>query len=126
MRPMLNENAIVLQLAATVPQLADLLRTHVEEFDEIIPHVFLGRVSNLVEELDDQRRANPAADALLAAIMSAFEPCFELADDDARNLISVSLIENVMQRAIDSPEFRSRLGPRLRADLEDMLRHHGL
>jgi len=123
---MIDQTELISRLTAGSPETRALMAEHIDTFGEVIPHVFLGEVSRFLEELDDQTRAgNREAESLLMSVLSILETGFRDGNEDVQNMIGVSFLENVMERAIASPAFRLRLGPLLRKDLQVMLGAYG-
>lgn len=110
------------ELIEAVPRLQPLLARHVEYFDELLSHVFMGEVSRFaVAEFarctDDGGSGCPDLIALLAALEQGF--CD--GGEDVQNLISVSFLENVAEEAVVSPEFLSLFGSVLRREIQPYL-----
>ena len=84
------------ELVHKVPLLAGLLKEHIEDYDELLPHVFMGEVSRYVVSYREGRKQ----------IGDFLDECFRDCGDDIQNLIAVSFVENLVsedefERALD-------------------------
>ena len=84
------------ELVQKVPLLAALMKEHLEYYDELIPHVFMGDVSRYV--ISHREGREQVGDFL--------DQCFRDYGDDIQNLIAVSFLENLesedgLERALD-------------------------
>jgi hypothetical protein len=106
--------ALVHQLVAAVPSLAPLLAEHLNDYDELLPHVFFGDLTRFV--CMTAVRDDPDADAIVAALESAMGS----GSETVQELIGVSFLEDLRRghpRAMYDA-VRRRLGPNLRAELD--------
>lgn len=108
---------LIQALLDNVPALRPLYQQHIRDYDELLPHVFFGDVSRLVEACFDP-------DILLdedvaRAVLAVLEAALEDPSDDVDNLIGVSFIENVA--AGSTPRLRALMGPRLHRMLVEYL-----
>ena len=84
------------ELVHKVPLLAGLLKEHLEDYDELLPHVFMSEVSRYVISHREGRKQ----------IGEFLDECFRDYGDDIQNLIAVSFVENLVsedefERALD-------------------------
>jgi hypothetical protein len=100
------------ELAAKTPRLRARLEQHLTDYDELLPHVFMGDVSRYAIELYHEFSAGAidARDAL-DSLFAITEVAASHGDEDVEELISVSFLENIAAELADHQEFRSFLGP---------------
>lgn len=116
-----SEN-FVLKLTRDVPRLGPLLAQHVEYFDELLSHVFMGDVSRFaIAEFARCTDGGGSGCPDLLALLAALEQGFWDGDEGVQNLISVSFLENVAEEVAASPEFLSLFGPELRREIQPYL-----
>ena len=113
-----STKALVTQLVQAFPDLRRILDDHLEANDEILPHVFFG---DLTEWLVDSYLAAPDAgsEATWRRILDQLEHVYEIGDTDVKELLYVSLLENLPYPGERGTEISEYLGPRLAADLAD-------
>ena len=122
----MNTTTLIEGLAAFSPELQELFAEHLAYYGETLSHVFMGEVSEFVTTLDESSSQKGGdANSLLNALFYFLERAFQAGDDDVQNLLSVSFLENVMERAVESPAFRQRFGPALERELQEVLKAHG-
>lgn len=105
-----SAESFVRALAAEVSELRPILQEHVEYFDELIPHVFMGEVTRWVEK--EAAAATPG----LRSLIDRLEAAYAAGNDQIRELLTVSFLENL---TVNSPVVQL-LGPRLRAAYDDL------
>lgn len=123
---MMGPMSLVHELAAKMPPLRAQLEQHVADYEEVLPHVFMGDVSRYAIE-QYRQYAGGAGDAgeSLRLLFSVTEVAAQDGDEDLKDLISVSFLENIAAELADYPEFRAFLGPVLSQELEPILRDFG-
>jgi len=99
-------NDLVRDLVAAAPELEALLREHLVDYEELLPHVFFGDVTRWLEE------RGPAP-----AVLAVLEHHIGAGDEEVQNVVAVSFLEGLGDEAV-----RAALGPRLRAELTAMQR----
>lgn len=111
--------SFVRAMVACFPGLSALLEEHVKDnLGELLPHVFFGDVARYILSL------------LLAAsggglpprrelrdILAYLEEAYAGGDEEVRELIAVSFLENLPRPGESSAEIREMLGPNLRRQL---------
>lgn len=101
-------------LVHRVPELSPLLQEHLDDYDGLLPHVFMGDVTRWVVE---RFRADPS-DINLSEVLAFVESWLQGAEDDeAKELILASFVENLPGRKEDGGGVRDALGPGLRGQL---------
>ena len=93
-------------LGAAAPGLDALHREHLEDYDELLPHVFLGDVTRWLTT----GAPGPAA----ASVLAVLERHWTAGDEAVRNAIAVSFLENLEP---GDAAVRAALGPGLQAEL---------
>lgn len=119
----MSDNATyVRELTEAVPRLQPLLARHVEYFDELLSHVFMGEVSRFaVAEFARCTDGEGSGCPDLIALLAALEQGFCDGGEDVQNLIAVSFLENVAEEAVVSPGLLSLFGPLLRREIQPFL-----
>ena len=107
--------AWVANLVSQVPSLARLLDQHVAQNDELLPHVFLGEVTRIVE---GAMASGPSRVRDVTRILSVMEQGLGSGDPTVVELISVSFLENLDQQASSYQPLRSMMGPLVRNELK--------
>ena len=97
------------------PSLLPLLQEHLDTYDELLPHVFLGEVTPWIVE---RYQADPD-DPELRAALSYIDEYFGTSSPSDRELIGVSFLENLPRADEPGSEIRDALGPALRAHLDE-------
>jgi len=85
------------------PALQALLAEHIADNDELLPHVFFHDVTRWSEEEPQDSRE-------LRQLLDQLDVCYRDGDDDVRNLLQVSYIEDLSRR----PDILRVMGPMLR------------
>ena len=99
------------QTTHVAPALASVLQEHLEDFDEMLPHLYFGDISRwVVDEL-----AKPSPSQEVRQLLDLFESTYPTAHDDVQNLIDVSFIEMVQ----DDPSVVRLFGPPLLSRVDD-------
>lgn len=102
----------VQSLLAAVPETREIHQLHLENNDEILPHVLLGDVTRFV--IDTYRRSNTE---LLGRTLDFLEEAVSASDEKLQELVIVSFLENLHQAGNDYEGFKKTLGPNLRKNL---------
>jgi hypothetical protein len=100
----------VRSVVVAVPSLQPILDEHMSFYDELLPHVLMGDITRWAEY--------HAADSLplVRHLLEEFEKSYASGEDDVRELLTVSFLENLSD---DTPIVRL-LGPGLRNALEEL------
>jgi len=105
---------VVRDLAAAFPSLQPLMDGHIDDYDEVLPHVFLGDVHRYVADTlngDDDASASD-----VQGIIDFLEDRFRRGEDTVRELISVSFVELLPRPGERGAHVRTMLGPELSAE----------
>jgi hypothetical protein len=101
-------------LLRTVPELRRVYAGHLADNDEVLPHVFMGDVTRFaVAEAGADRNAD-----VLARMLGQFEKILASGDDEARELVVASFVENLCGEAATVRKLKALMGPHLRARAE--------
>lgn len=109
------EVAFVGALVHRFPVLLPLLQEHLDDYDGLLPHVFLGDVTRWV-----LGHIESPADSEVGAVLVFFEACFAQGGEHERELISVSFLENLPRRGEPGAALRDQLGPDLLRQLDQI------
>ncbi len=100
--------AFMTDLRDKCPWIAPLWREHVEDNDEVLPHVLMGRITGAAVGLSDSD---------LAAFVALVERGLASASPSVDDVIGVSFVENLYGEDTLFARVRSLAGPMLKADL---------
>ena len=106
--------AFVRDLADAFPEVRLLLEEHLQDnFGEVLPHLLLADVARLTVLLYRQSMESQKAADTLDALLSYIERAFVDGNDEVRELISVSFVENLPSSVEADAGLRTLLGPAL-------------
>jgi len=104
-----GELVVVGALVDRVPLLRPLLQEHLDDYDGVLPHLFLADVVRFISsELGSEVRSD---------VSGALEGLFRGGNEHDRELIAVSFLENLPQESKPGGSMRNELGPMLSAEL---------
>jgi hypothetical protein len=102
---MTNTDALIRDLAAAAPALADLLAEHrADQGGELLPHLYMADVTRWL-----------AAGVESRLVLAVLERHLAEGDEDVQNVIALSFLENLGPEHVS---IRAALGPGLRAELD--------
>jgi len=105
----------IAELLYRVPELQSAYYEHLRDFDELLPHVFLGEVTRCVVQ---QVRSAEIAEALPARrTLDFFEEYMAGGGREVQQLIAVSFVENLAKHDDILATLSTIIGPHLRAEL---------
>src|SRR5260370_35319951 len=113
--------SFVRSMVGRFPGLCGPLEEHIEaNFGEVLPHVFFGDVTRYVVSLLLATRSSACLPPRreLRDILSYLEEAYAAGDEELRELISVSFLENLPRPGERGAEVRRMIGPNLRRHLE--------
>lgn len=96
------------------PSLLPLLQEHIDTYDQVLPHVFLGELTRWIE---DRYQADPD-DLQLTTALGYIDEYFAAAGPKDGELIAASFLENLPHAGEPGAEIRDALGPSLREHLD--------
>ena len=109
-------------LLGQVPELQPIFNEHIEDNDELLPHVFMGDVTRFVLSLNassSSKGMSPVASSqTLLKILDFLEEGMRTGDDNVRELISASFLENLDQFDENYSSLKSHFGRSLLEQLE--------
>jgi len=108
--------SFVRELLLRVPELQSVYDMHIDDHDELLPHVFLGEVTRYVVQ-QVQSGAGETSQPL-SRILDFFEQSVESQDEKLQELISVSFLENLVDCGDVMDQLTEILGPNLKRELE--------
>ncbi len=99
------------QLLERVPELQSTYDVHIHDYDELLPHVFLGDVTRYV--VQQVHSGEMGTTKPVGRILDSLERCMESGDDQVKELVSVSFIENLAGHDDVLARLRALIGPNL-------------
>ena len=90
--------SFILSLVVKYDFLKSIYKEHIKDYDELLPHVFMGDLTRKVMYLDSLIRSNKDSSAVvlvLKDLMSDLENGLNTGSDEIKELINVSFIENL-------------------------------
>jgi hypothetical protein len=108
-----DDVAFVGALCYRYPLLLELLQEHLDDYDGVLPHVFMGDLTRWVV----QRFHDDASDETLRQVLDFLESAFE--GGRSEELIAVSFLENLSSNG-DHAGVRALLGPALQNQLRQI------
>ncbi len=114
-RPDLESVAFAGELVAGIGGAEEVLRSHVEDNDEVLPHVFLGDLMPwLIDELE-----RPGGPARVGEIVDRLERGFAHGPESVDNLVAVSFLEVLPRPGERGAELRGMLGSACAAHVDE-------
>ena len=111
-----TENCIN-QLLDHAPELRAMYDEHIHDYNELLPHVFMGDISRFV--VQKAKLGDEDAISLVRRILDCLEQCMESGADNVKDLISVSFVENVVDHYEALPALRGMIGPTLEKEFQN-------
>ena len=112
-------------LVAAAPGLKPLYDEHLADYDELLPHVFLGDVARFLTlgfAVEESTRLQRSQHGDATEALRILEEVVATKDPDMLELVSVSLLENIIWASPEGRSIRSAMGPRL---CEEISRREG-
>jgi hypothetical protein len=101
------------------PAIQPIYDEHLEDNNgELLPHLLCGDLTRWAILLYSQSDCDTNARELLTAFLHFLENAFRESDDNVRELISVSILENFPSSGEDNYGIRDLLGPELFEELQ--------
>lgn len=121
-----NTNEIIQELRQAGARVESEYQEHIADNNELLPHVFFGGVTRLIEALHaDALRGDDESEVLLTRLLNALERGMSAGDAAVVTLIATSFIENIDRESRHFGALRSMLGPTLSRELEQQRGHYG-
>jgi hypothetical protein len=109
----MTQSSLIEKLVSISPNLEELYREHIDDYDELLPHVFMGEITrNLVEEFSKSTISEEALE-----VLHTIESSFVNGGDSIEELISVSFVENLVGLNPQEDAIRRYLGKALTKEL---------
>ena len=96
-------------LVQEVPELSSVLAEHMDENDEILPHVLMGDITRLACAKMENDPDSPSVRALL----NRLEAAYAFGSEPVKELISVSFLENLADESTAAAFVVGHIGPNL-------------
>lgn len=96
-----------------VPELKPVYIQHIEDYDELLEHVFMGDVARFAEQL---YITNPRSKCL-TRLLDFLDKSYAVEDENLKELISVSFLENLSRDEKYCEGIRNLLGEKLSKEL---------
>lgn len=109
-----SEVAFVGALVHRFMSLEPLLQEHLDDYDGLLPHVFLGDVTRWIVTSASEGSSE------VTDVLGFFEWSFARGGEHEQELIAVSFLENLPSPGDPGAEVRSQLGPALTRQLEQI------
>ncbi len=87
----INFKSFVKLLLETVPELIPVYDEHIDDYDKLLEHVFMGDVTRFVEQLYSDNSDSEC----LARLLEFLDRAFSTDDEKLKELVSVSFLENL-------------------------------
>ena len=114
-----HTEAFVRQLTDQIPGLVPILREHIADFGEVLPHVFFGDLTRWVLTMLERRGSGDLSAAREPQrLLDLLEQAYASGDEELQELISVSFLEHLPRPEESLAEIRELLGPSLAAQLK--------
>ncbi len=109
----------VYALAKRFTDLAPILKDHAEFYGEVLPHIFFYDLTQWLLSLLESGAGTDARERRqrLQDVLDTLEKTFANGNDQVKELISVSFLENLPNAGEDGSEIRLMLGPALTEEL---------
>lgn len=111
-----STHQLVRKLLAAAPTLSAVYCKHITDNDELLPHVFFGDLTRVCTRTVGISTIADHSD--VGRILDLLEREFITGDEDVKELISVSFLENLVQTESYYSTIKAYLGPSLTRELE--------
>ena len=116
---MISTKVFFQHLLKLVPDLQPVYKEHISDYNQLLPHVFMADVTRLILDLASRVKVNdPESERTLSVILAEMERGIEEGNDELKNVIGVSFLENLERNDSHYDLIKSWLGVRLREDLQ--------
>ena len=112
-----SQQQLVQQLLTEVPCLRALYEEHLRDYNELLPHVFMGSVVRFVVS-EVEGGTPPLEHAAVGQILGVIEAALASLSPEVSELASVSFAENLAEHRDVVRKLKADLGPRLRQEIE--------
>jgi hypothetical protein len=115
-RKVIEYDSFVPYLLERVPELEGVYHEHLKDYDELLPHVFLGDVCRFLAELYSRNKGDRSASNRIIDIM---DEGFRFGDEQTKGLVCVSFLENIPHDNKVYDQIKMDLTPVLREAVKD-------
>jgi hypothetical protein len=109
--------ACVNKLLDQVPELRYVYDEHIHDNNELLPHVFLGDVTRYVVHRVRLGETGPAKP--VERILSVLEQYMGSGDEQVKELVSVSFVENLLKHDKVLASLKGLIGPNLQKEIRN-------
>ena len=114
MTDLLKPSDLVAELLEHVPELKCVYDEHINDYEELLPHVFFGDATRYV--VQQAKDGFLASDQPVSRILRLFEVAMA-GSEDVQELVSVSFLENLVGNEEVIRELASMMGPALKTEV---------
>ena len=105
------------KLLEQVPELRSIYAEHIHDNNEILPHMFFGDVTRYVVQQVHSGAMGPSKP--VGRILEVLEHCMASGDEQVKELVSVSFIENLVEHDDVLARLKGMMGASLEKELEN-------
>lgn len=110
---------LVRKIVDYIPDVRPIYTEHLEDnFGELLPHVFLGQFTRWLLSLYSRASAFSEAETHVKMFLDYLEQLYVTENEEARELISVSILENFPDPGDEHSTIVELLGPELKAEYQ--------
>jgi hypothetical protein len=117
---MLTIETFVEQLLGRASGLKPIYEEHLADYDQLLPHVFMGDVTRYVMSLQQaiMNDGDAKAEGKLSGILDLFEAALAEAEPYVQELVVLSFLENLERHDPGYASIKQRLGAKLSSELD--------
>jgi len=112
-KPDISTVSFVKLLLEVCPELIPIYNEHIDDYEELLEHVFMADVTRFAEQLYIVDSNSDCLTRLLAFL----DETFDYGNEIIKELISVSFLENLSREYMDFSSIRALLGSQLAEEL---------
>jgi len=117
MTPQLTTIECINLLLTRVPELKPVYDEHMHDYEELLPHVFLGDVTRYV--VTQARCGEISPGRPLDRILDVLNQCLAGGDEQVKELVAVSFVENLLEHEEVLTILKELIGPHLQKEFKD-------
>jgi hypothetical protein len=116
---MLTKETFIQEVLSRSPGLRASYEEHLADYDELLPHVFMGDVTRYIMGMGGNSTAESAMEIEkeLSELLDLFEASLADGDEYVQELVVTSFLENLEASDPAYPKIKARLGQRLSEQL---------
>ncbi len=104
-----------LRLLVVVPELAPVYAGHIDDYDDVMPHVLMGDVTRFAITLHGAAKEDLVAAEVLGRLLALLERGLVEGAESVKEPVGASFVENLHQADAEYAAIVDRLGPTLTA-----------